>query len=85
MASKQQLYTIAKWRNAVRCGATDNPDERKYGYSRRYVGTMYCLPVENMHQEENQLLSLKDWRDNVQKVSNVGEMKGYVYVIVDEQ
>ena len=85
MVSKEQLYAIAKWSNAVRCGATENPDERKYGYSKRYVGTMYCLPVENMHQEENQLLSWKDWRDNVQKVSNVGETKGFVYVIVDEQ
>lgn len=85
--NERELHKIAKQDNANRCGATDDPNDRKYGYSRSSVGktgTMYCLQVDNQYKKENELLNLKDWRDNVQKSSNVGEKKGYVYVLVDK-
>ena len=73
--------------NATRCGATIDPEERKYGYSRASVGmtgTMYCLAVDNQYKEENELLNFKDWPANKQKRSNAEEKPGYVYVIVED-
>ena len=87
MRNKSELNRIAQQDNAIRCGATDNPNERKYGYSRSSVGitgTMYYHPVKNQYKEENKLLDLKDWSDNVHKTSNVGEKKGFVYVLVED-
>lgn len=83
---KEELYRIASSNRATRCGATEEPDRRKYGYSRSSVGmtgTMYCLKVDNMYQEENNLLSFKNWTGNVQKRSNVAGTPGNVYVIVE--
>ena len=85
--SKEELYRIARGDEATRCGATGDPNERKYGYSRSSVGmrgTMYCSKVDNMNQEENKLLRLKNWTDNVQQRSNVSRAPGYVYVFVKD-
>ena len=83
VSSKTELYNIAQLDNAVRCGATINPEKRKYGYSTQNSITMHFLEVKNMYSEENQLLSLKKWRDNIQQRSNVGSKKGNVYVITE--
>ena len=82
----EELYDIAKCDKATRCGATGDPNNRKYGYSRSSVGmsgTMYCSKVDNMNQEENKLLSCKNWTDNIHQRSNVARAPGYVYVIVE--
>ena len=83
VSSKTELHNIAHSKNAVRCGATINPEKRKYGYSTQNSRTMHVLEVNDMYSEENQLLSLKNWRDNIQQTSNVGSKKGNIYVITE--
>lgn len=86
MSNKDQLHEVGRSSKATRCGATNDPEKRKYGYSRSSVGmsgTMYCLKVDNQYRAENELLGLKHWVDNVQKTSNVHATPGYVYVIVE--
>ena len=83
--SMHDLKTRAKSKNAVRCGATDDPNQRKYGYSHHIHGTMFYCRVSNMHSAEDELLSYKDWPDNVQKTSNAKAIRGYVYVIVQDK
>lgn len=86
MSSKEELYDKANLAGATRCGATNDPDKRKYGYSRSSVGmsgTMYCLKVNNQYKEENELLRIKDWKKNKHKISNVDATSGYIYVIVE--
>lgn len=86
MSSRQELYKKAKLDQATRCGATNDPYQRKYGYSRSSVGmsgTMYCLKVNDQYKEENKLLGFKNWEKNEHKTSNVNSKPGYTYVIVE--
>lgn len=84
MSGRDKLYKIAKSAQATRCGATNDPHQRKYGYSRSSTGmsgTMYCLEVQNQYKEENELLGFKAWEKNKHQISNVNSEPGYVYVI----
>ena len=86
MSSREELYDQANSARATRCGATKDPHQRKYGYTRSSVGmygTMYCLQVNNQYKEENELLSIKYWKKNKHKISNVDSKPGYIYVIVE--
>ncbi len=85
MSSREELYKKAESDRATRCGATVDPQQRKYGYSRDMSGTMYCWKVDNQYKEENELLKFKDWDMNVQKSSNVHGERGYVYVIYENK
>jgi hypothetical protein len=86
--SREELYKKAESDWATRCGATNDPQQRKYGYSSPSTGisgTMYCLKVENQYKEENELLKFKDWEKNKHKISNVHGEPGYVYVIDEDK
>ena len=86
MSSKKELYEKAKLVHATRCGATKDPEKRKYGYSRSSVGmssTMYYLEVDDQYKEENELLKFKNWTNNKHKSSNVPQKPGYIYVIAE--
>ncbi len=78
-----KLLHKARGKKAIRCGLTNDPQRRKNEYSRDgYNGTMYFARTNNMKRDEQKLLNVKDWRDNIQKRSNGQEKSGYVYIIV---
>ena len=82
----QELLEIAKPRKSVRCGETKDIHERRGEYSRqrKYKDTsytMYHFKTENVRKRENDLLQVKDWERNVERVSNAHDVPGYVYVI----
>ena len=81
----KKLEKLAKKATATRCGKTNDPHRRRGEYSReKYKGKMFYCKVDNTKEYENKLLGMKEWRDNVQTVSNVQkEEEGYVYVIVE--
>ncbi len=73
---------MAKDGSAVRCGLTNKPQRRKNEYSHEgHNGTMYFAKTNNMKRDEQKLLNVKDWRDNIQQRSNGQEKPGFVYIL----
>lgn len=70
--------------NAVRVGATVDPNRRLGQYQREgYSGTIIFAETQNMKKAENGLLEeCKTCSLNIQHSSNVGEKPGHVYVII---
>ena len=70
--------------NLIRTGATNNPQRRMGQYAREegYTGIMYWAESDDMQKDEDYLLQF-DFRDNIQKKSNMPNENGCVYVIAE--
>lgn len=79
--SLKKLYQIVLQTDAIRCGSTNDPKRRKNEYS-EFEGIMYYAQSKDMRRNENTLLGLKNWPENVHRQSNSKNTEGYVYVIV---
>ncbi len=75
---------MANDKTAVRCGSTNKPKRRKNEYSHHgQNGTMHYAKTDDMKTDENKLLGLKDWRDNMHQRSNGQNKSGYIYIICE--
>ena len=76
-----KLLKIVKKKNSVRAGSTVIPKKRAKNYQDDgYSGIMYYAKTSNMKKSENKLLRHKPLH-NKQKRSNVGQKRGFTYVI----
>ena len=80
--TQQVLFQRAQESGAVRGGATISPKATKTRYEGQgYGGTLFVATTLNMKAAEDRLLAIRDFRHNVQKLSNVQEEPGFIYVI----
>ena len=86
--SWEEIQNMALMSTAVRCGETDDPQERRREYNQNINYqeggyTMYWCQVNNVQNCENVLLGMKDWKKNLQKTSTAQNKPGFVYIIIN--